>query len=125
MVFMKESKAARYIKSLGLEKSHNAIKKTVGIQKLIMDGDVDFIITAIDLVRECMKKKDANYRVTLYALHYNGTAQFFYNDSEGIKGSGRQPLEVVKAYADKFAAEEDYILIVETSPWRFEIVTQK
>lgn len=125
MVFMKESKAARYIKSLGLEKSHNAIKRTTGANTFSMSSEVEIFTTAHGIVRGYVQKYSKDYRVTLYILREDGTAQFFYNDYQGINGSTKQPFETVKGYADKFAAEEDYILIVETSPWRFEIVTQK
>lgn len=121
---MTVNKAKKYIKKLGLEKSHNAIKRAVGNGEALFESEAELFMTAYRMVRGYVEKYNKDYRVTLYILRYDGTAQFFYNDADGINGTEKQPFEVVKEYADNFSADEDYMLMVETRPNRYAFVSQ-
>lgn len=116
--------AKKYIKKLGLEKSHNAIKRAVGNGEALFESEAELFMTAYRMVRGYVEKYNKDYRVTLYILRYDGTAQFFFNDEDGINGTEKQPFEVVKEYANRFSAEEDYMLMVETKPNRYAFVSQ-
>ncbi len=122
---MREREAMKYIKKMGLEKCHNAVKRAGENGEVFMKTEMEIFMTAQGLVKNCVAKYGKGYRVSLYILREDGTAQLFFNDAKGINGSPKQPFEKVKGYADKFASEEDYILLVETKPNKFSIVTQK
>lgn len=122
---MREREAMKYIRRMGLEKCHNAVKRAGENGEISMKTEMEIFLTAQGLVKNCVAKYGKGYRVSLYILREDGTAQLFFNDAEGINGSPKQPFEKVKGYADKFASDEDYILMVETKPNRFSIVTQK
>ena len=124
MDFMTVKEAKKYIKKLGLEKAHNAIKRAVGNKEAIIESEAELFMTAYQMVRGYVEKYNKDYRVTLYILRYDGNAQFFYNDADGINGTDKQPFEVVKGYADNFSANEDYMLIVEIKPNRYAFVSQ-
>lgn len=125
MDFMTVKEAKKYIEKLGLEKSHNAIKRAVGNGEALFETEAELFMTAYRMVRGYVEKYNRDYRVTLYILRYDGTAQFFFNDADGINGTEKQPFEVVKEYADNFSADEDYMLMVETRPNRYAFVSQK
>ena len=124
MDFMTVQEAKKYIKKLGLEKAHNAIKRAVGNGEALFESEAELFMTAYRMVRGYVEKYNRDYRVTLYILRYDGTAQFFYNDADGINGTDKQPFEVVKGYADKFSANEDYMLMVEIKPNRYIFISQ-
>lgn len=122
---MREKEAMKYIRKMGLEKCHNAIKRAGENGEVYMKTEMEIFMTAQALVKNCVVKYGKGYRVSLYILREDGTAQLFYNDAKGVNGSSKQPFEKVKDYADRFASNEDYILMIETKPNRFSIVTQK
>ena len=124
MVFMTVKEAKKYIKKLGLEKAHNAIQRIEDSKESVIETEELLYYTAFRLVKCCVGEHNDTYRVTLYILRYDGTAQFFFNEECGINGSRKAPLQDVREYADKFSADEDYMLMVEIKPNRYVLVSQ-
>ena len=122
---MREMEAAKYIKKLGLEKGFNAVDRIFGDEEIEMLTEEELEVTATQIIVSYLQKYNFNYLVTLYILRYDGTAQIFFNDVEGIKGSAKTPLEEIKQYAKMFSAKEDYVLMVETSPNKFSLVAHR
>ena len=121
---MVEKDAKVYIETLGLENSHNAIKRISNHDKMEIKNINDLMNTAADLIAGCMQKYGSGYRATVYILRLDGTGQFVYNDSNGFNGTDKQPLEKIKGFAKEFSKDEDYILLVETEKDKYELVTQ-
>lgn len=122
---MKEMEAAKHIKKLGLEKAFNAVDRIFGDEECEMVTEGEIVATAYQIIMSYLQRYNSDYRVTLYILRYDGTAQLFYNDAKSINGSAKMPLEEVKQYAKRFSAKEDYILMVETSPNQFSLVAHR
>lgn len=116
--------AKECIKKLGLEKAHNALKRAAGIDGMSFEDEVDVMKFSYQVVGDFVQKYGRSYRVTMYVLRNDGTAQMFYNDWQGINGCIKQPLYKIKEYANAFSKDEDYVLMVETSNNQFSLVTQ-
>lgn len=125
---MKQADAKKYIKKLGLEKSHNGIKRADGAESLTYESEEKLLVAAVNMVnnfaQKYIKQYGKDYRVTMYILKKDGTTHLCYNDAQGINLAPNASLEYAQGYAKKFSKMEDYILMVETEENCFSLVTQ-
>ena len=59
----------------------------------------------------------------LYVVRYDGQIQVFFKYEDDIHGTEKLSLDVVRKYTAK-CAEDSYMLMVETKPHTFKMVSQ-
>lgn len=121
---MTQKNAQKYIKALGLENAHNGLKRMKGNGEFRLSTDQEIIMTAYKILWGSIQKYGMDYRATMYVMRNDGNVQLMYNDHAGINCSLPENIEFARGMAERFSADEDYLLMVETEPGRFSVVTQ-
>ena len=123
---MIQKNAQKYIQKLGLEKGHNAIKRTTFPSDFTFSSEPELLLYAYTIAKGYLQKYDINtYRLSLYIYRYDNTVNYIFNDSQGINIAPEKiSSETINEFTKKFSQSEDYILLIETKPNTISIVTQ-
>ena len=117
---VKETK--KYIKLLGLEKGNNVVQATRA-DTLVIEDDFLFEYTALLIVKAVENEFPNKDEAILYVVRYDGQIQVFFKYEDDIHGTEKLSLDVVRKYTAK-CAEDSYMLMVETKPHTFKMVSQ-
>lgn len=120
---MRENKAKRQIKNLGLEQAHNGIKRC-GLGVMKFENEAELIKMGVKIVAASRAKHEPTYRVTMYIYRADEMVQVIYNDFGGINVSGKTPVNIAKEYVRECGKDEDYMLMIEVAPNEYDLVSQ-
>lgn len=119
---MTVKEAKRYIKLLGLEKGHNVVEATRGATSIIEDEFL-FQCTALAMVKGAENAFSDKSKAILFVYRYDGRTQIFFKNDNGIHSTIKISLDMVRKITAT-CAEEDYMMMVETRPHAFTVVSQ-
>ena len=121
---MRENKAKKQIKNLGLEHAHNGIKRALGLKSMKFENEAELIKTGVQIVRGSIAKYGFTYRVTMYIYEADEKVRLIFNDSKGISVTEKMPLDAAREYVRECGKNEDYMLMIEVAPNEYDLVSQ-
>ena len=120
---MTAKEAKRYIDLVGLEKGNNVVQ-AIRNDTVVIEDDLFLDYTALLIVKGVVDAFPDKDEVMLYVLRYDGKIQVFFKDDDDIHGTRKLSLDVVRKYTTKYTEEDSYMLMVETKPHTFKMVSQ-
>lgn len=120
---MTAKEAKRYINLLGLEKGNNVVQAT-RVDTVVIEDDLLFEYTALLILKGAEDAFPNKDEAMLYVFRYDGQIQIFFENDDDIHGTRKLALDVVRKYTTKYTEEDSYMLMVETKPHTFTMVSQ-
>lgn len=119
---MRMSEAKKQINKLGLENGFNAINRISHTEVAISSKPelIKFAIPMLSVVRA-----RALSIITMYVYGLNEKISVIFNDKSGYGFIDEITLDEAKMLVKENARNEEYILLVEVAPHKYEIVTRK
>ena len=119
---MRMSEATKQINKLGLKSGFNAINRSSHTEVAI-GSKPELIKFAIQMLN--MAGMGASYIMTMYVYGLNEKISVIFNDRSGYGLIDEVTLDEARTLVQANAKHEEYILLVEVAPHKYEIVTRK
>ena len=119
---MSDKRGTEYIKKLGLENGHNAVK-TIASPFFEVSGDEEIINIALRNSAVYTKQFGKEYRLMTFILKKNDVGYILFNDNGGFNVAGPIQVEDMKEFATINIDAADFILFAEIGDNLYTVVT--
>ena len=119
---MRMSEATKQINKLGLKIGFNAINR-ISHTEVEISSKPELIKFAIQMLN--MAGMGESYIMTMYVYGLNEKISVIFKDKSGYGFIDEITLDEARTLVKANAKHEEYILLVETAPHKYEIVTRK
>lgn len=119
---MRMNDAVKQINKLGLDKGFNAINR-ISHTEVAISNKAELIKFAIPML-SVVRVKTASI-ITMYVYGLNDKISVVFNDKNGYGFIDDITLDEARTLVKENAKNEEYILLVEVTPYKYEVVTRK
>lgn len=119
---MSEKRGTEYIRKLGLEDGHNAVK-TIATPFFEVSGDEEIVNIALRNASAYTKQYGKNFRLIVFVLKRDDTGYMLFNDNGGFNVAGLVELDAMKEFAELNKELADYMVFAEIGDNLYTIVT--
>lgn len=119
---MSEKRGSEYIKKLGLEDGHNAVK-TIASPFIEVSGDEEIVNMALRNAVTYTKQYGKNFRLIVFVLKRDDSGYMLFNDNGGFNVAGPVPVADMREFAQLNKELADYLLFAEIGDNLYTVVT--
>ena len=119
---MAEQRGQVYLKKLGLEDGHNAVK-TIAAPFFEVSGDEEIVNTALRNAALYTRQYGKKYRIMVYVLKRDDTGYIMFNDNGGFQVAGPIGLADMQEFAAENKELADFMLFAEIGTNLYTVVT--